>query len=603
MNNLKQRLNKHQHIFLIFAAFLVIYAFSLTFVYIEGDDASIIAYHLLGRDESLRPRYALYQAMFDRVLSLLPPSEPVLRVFAISLSALSAVIFTCLAANLAFRWSSINSQKKSIYTLLFLVLSPELFFSGLYINPSIIAFVFVFLAHHLVLRQDLEQSIGFYRKLGSALLFGFGVAFRWNAALYGIVIFLDVCLPKNISEYSKWGRKPTINWQPALTWIGMASLFSLLFVNFSVNNGFSATGLLSIVSIVIDYLIGESARYLSLITLARMISLFSPVLILLAGWGFVSLCVKKSWKIVLIFAAQSLSLIFFILAGLVKDSMIFLPIVWVLAIEGTETLLGQLKSRLTMPAIFFMAVLPWLIGVHVFSSTTLWGPGFEVRVPEVVSPILENQEIAYAPGVSFGLSTLSPELNAGFALASPEGSRPLGGYAYVLLGGRWREFHRALDQHLRDITQAGLASGRIIKLGAGSDARLVNKLLQNGFKDYSQIYHSDLEVGCIPSRSVTDWNGTTTVIYYAHDDTRLLDHNICACHPELCDQPIPLITNYTSELNTVYQQLSRENLLILSPFSGYIEINSSLNNLSSATRRCSSLSLNFFTESFPSITQ
>ena len=64
MDNARHQLNKHQHIFLIIAAFLVIYAFSLTFVYVEGDDASIVAYHLLGRDDSLRSKYAIYQAMF-----------------------------------------------------------------------------------------------------------------------------------------------------------------------------------------------------------------------------------------------------------------------------------------------------------------------------------------------------------------------------------------------------------------------------------------------------------------------------------------------------------------------------------------------------------
>jgi len=59
--------------------------------YIEGDDATSIAYHALGRIESLQPHYAGYQGMMDKVLILLPANEALLRTFSILFSAFFAL--------------------------------------------------------------------------------------------------------------------------------------------------------------------------------------------------------------------------------------------------------------------------------------------------------------------------------------------------------------------------------------------------------------------------------------------------------------------------------------------------------------------------------
>ena len=88
----------------VVAAFALVYALNQTFVYVEGDDATSIAFHALGRSADLQPPYASYNGMMDFLLGLLPASEPVVRVTAISLTMLGGVLMTVFALQLAFAW-------------------------------------------------------------------------------------------------------------------------------------------------------------------------------------------------------------------------------------------------------------------------------------------------------------------------------------------------------------------------------------------------------------------------------------------------------------------------------------------------------------------
>ena len=69
-----------------------VYIASLTFVYVEGDDATSIVYHAMGRDRSVQPAYSAYHGMMDVFLGWLPADEIVLRHLAISLTAAAAFL-------------------------------------------------------------------------------------------------------------------------------------------------------------------------------------------------------------------------------------------------------------------------------------------------------------------------------------------------------------------------------------------------------------------------------------------------------------------------------------------------------------------------------
>src|SRR5262245_19526722 len=86
-------------VLLVFGA---VYARALTFEYVDGDDASSIAYHALGRDEVTQGSYAGYQSGADLLLRLVPAHEPTLRVLAITLTCLAMMLYVVLMLRLVF---------------------------------------------------------------------------------------------------------------------------------------------------------------------------------------------------------------------------------------------------------------------------------------------------------------------------------------------------------------------------------------------------------------------------------------------------------------------------------------------------------------------
>ena len=86
-------------IFIVIIVFAFIYAESLTFVYVEGDDASSMAYHLLGRNKDLQPVYSAYQGMMDKMLSVLPPAEGLLRHVSMLSTGIAGILMVILILN------------------------------------------------------------------------------------------------------------------------------------------------------------------------------------------------------------------------------------------------------------------------------------------------------------------------------------------------------------------------------------------------------------------------------------------------------------------------------------------------------------------------
>ena len=76
----------------VIGCFALVYLVSLSFAYVEGDDASSIAYHLYGRDSSVQP--PLQPLSFDDGHGFrlcLPVNEPLLRTVAVGLTSLAAI--------------------------------------------------------------------------------------------------------------------------------------------------------------------------------------------------------------------------------------------------------------------------------------------------------------------------------------------------------------------------------------------------------------------------------------------------------------------------------------------------------------------------------
>ena len=180
----------------VLVIYVLSYCQSLLFVYIEGDDASSIAYHLLGRNLELQQPYSPYQGMMDVVLSILPPQEQILRVIAIGLTTLACISFGFLLLKLVFEWNNAISQREKFMAALFVILAaPELVYLGLNFMPTMVAISLVIISHLIIRNVKLAEMTRKKERLEiiiSLLLFGVGVAFRWNTIVYGAVILSDI---------------------------------------------------------------------------------------------------------------------------------------------------------------------------------------------------------------------------------------------------------------------------------------------------------------------------------------------------------------------------------------------------------------------------
>src|SRR5690606_32991460 len=106
--------------------FCIIYIFSLTFLYVGGDDAYSVMYHALGRNPAIERSYGPYQAMMDVWLSVLPANETVVRMVAISLHAVFGFIFPILIIKL-LRSYRLVSREAWLPLLAFCLLLPFAF--------------------------------------------------------------------------------------------------------------------------------------------------------------------------------------------------------------------------------------------------------------------------------------------------------------------------------------------------------------------------------------------------------------------------------------------------------------------------------------------
>ena len=425
-------------ILLVIFFFALVFVGAMTFVDVDGDDATSLAYHLLGRDAALQPPYSPYQGMADLTLSLLPPNLRILRPAALIATNLSLVSFVILLLALIFSWVKLPPQlPKWLIALAFLLAVPELSYIGLIYSPTLTAMSFI-LAAHLLARKSYRDHWLFgkwtlstvFLYLLSILLFGVGVSFRWNTLLYGAVIFVDLILLRK-----KYRQLVLKDFLPNGVWFwGLLALAA-------------SFGMISLSGYGIDHFIEQFAtvRYVihqagtlspdvevsdaeSLLrTILTLTPEFTPAFILFILWGFIALLRRKNplWLLVLV---SVLSVFPWLRSGNPKFIITSLPVLALLFVVGFAELWQWLYMRIWQVAgmlpVLLLLLLPWLVGIQIARPDTAWGPGFS----------LKNYDYQDVDSTAFHVL-----LDAGMAFPSPEGPRPLWGHAYVLFGGGWRE--------------------------------------------------------------------------------------------------------------------------------------------------------------------
>ena len=428
---------------LVLALFVLAYAMSLTFVYIEGDDATSIAYHAMGRIADLQPPYSAYQSMMDSVLRRFPADEHVLRVGGMLITALAAPVVAILVGMLALAWAPGLVRIPAWAAILLVpVLAPEFIYLGLVYTPALVAMACV-LGAHLLLRQAIERSgtRGWEayknpRFAISILIFAAGAACRWDIVAYGAVIVADVWLAVGHSRPSAAERK---EWFPlGVIWGGLALLAWLIIVAL---NGYTPLEILEIIRTR-----GPVESFPGVLVMAATLQTFAtPALALLGVIGFAMLLIRRDSLAILVVLGLILvgrNAIF----GVPKWILVASPGIVTCALIGCSSIwtaaAGGWRKYALRAALIACLAAPWFVGVETARADSAYGPGFQVRPFD--RPV-------------FNGSFVKATLGAGALIPTSEGPRPLGGHAFVLFAGEWRAVVAEADQEQERAIQEALS--------------------------------------------------------------------------------------------------------------------------------------------------
>lgn len=458
-------------VIVVITLFIVVYANSLIFTVNEGDHAVTMSYHLFGRNPQIEQVFSAYHGMMDVTLSFLPPDETILRYVSIGLSSISVVTMVLAILALTFSWlDPLTPTQKALIAGMLLLASPEFFYLGLIYSPATIAATFVFLSHlylrRLVKNQNNSLTLNsntLLKILFAAILFGFGVAFRWNLVIYGAVIAIDLVVlhiqhlnRDNIGQiireasfrttliaYAGWGVLALVMTFLMIQLSGYS--FDEILQQFRSayirNTEFNLNMVLSGLAMMTP-----ATALMSLIGLLLMIKRRNPVIIpVLVGFAIAS-----PW----------------LTTGNPKVLISSVPALMLCLVNGFVFLWYQIESRqlriIARIVIVALLILPWFIGIRVVTEGSAWGPGFEI------SPYDREP----ATGTSFDIV-----IGAGTAFNTAEEQRPIFGHAYVLLFGEWRALQTHISAEYDQVVQLAIEDDLPILILQFTPSYVTNRLV------------------------------------------------------------------------------------------------------------------------------
>ncbi|MGK0189616.1 MAG: hypothetical protein ACI9R3_005433, partial [Verrucomicrobiales bacterium] len=301
-----------------------------------------------------------------------------------------------------------------------------------------------------------------WRMIASAVLFGFGASLRWDTGFYGSVIVMDLLI-------SGWSRgKPFWLFCKVGIW-GSAAL--LMTVGALALSGYPPS------AIVETYQWTQETVALAPPLIERLVdgvTFLTPAMLLLTAAGAVTVVAgfRQQWR-VLAFLLASAPL--FVVVGnpsfCAKAFVTVMPALVLLMLHGADgiyRLSGTRAAwfrRCAFVALLVALLVPWLVGVQWKRSDTARGPGFELG------------EVVAAPGGT------SPRLTpaGGLGVPTPEGPRPLWGFAHVLFGGEWRSFIRTMNAQWNSAVDRAIEQG--VPLHQDSDTAITMcRLMASGYE-------------------------------------------------------------------------------------------------------------------------
>tara|TARA_B100000809_G_scaffold105703_1_gene104236 strand:+ start:33245 stop:34840 length:1596 start_codon:yes stop_codon:yes gene_type:complete len=391
--------------------FLIVSIIAINFNYVEGDDASMMMYHALGRSSELQPAYSPYHSMFDKVLSFFTSNELFLRYLSISLSFVANFVVYILLLKIL----KLKGVYNSVLICLLPFIIPEMFFSGLYINPTIISFSIILGCHILLIKYFNENNKIFL--LLSVLLFGFATSIRWSNGLYLFVLFGEFFIYLiNKNTLINFKRKLVL-----LLFVCTTYVVSVLF--FIYISGYSIFDIINTYSNGKSYIENKEFSYLSYVANATTYLTLSFIPLLFIGGYFV--IKKRSWNIVLLFVFSFLPFFGLGFYPSYKYMITTLPVLAFVISFGYQELTNKYHKWI----VYVLIAVPCLLGVKVYSNSS-FGPGFAIKTD--IQETVINKE-SFNPDSRTKIEKIGVGFYGGLAMPTPEGPRPIGGYLWVLL--------------------------------------------------------------------------------------------------------------------------------------------------------------------------
>jgi hypothetical protein len=551
--------------FIVAILFGLVYVRSLAFVFVDGDDATSIAYHLLGRNPNLQPTYASYQGMMDVILGLIPADQVLLKYIPLGITSASAVLMAILLLTLVFEWSGLGYRPAIYYVLVsaaVLLSVPEFFYFGLVFMPTMVAMCLVLVAH-LLLRRGCDPRVGAnYRILlvaVSLVAFGFGVSFRWNIGAYAGVVVVDMWV-NGLQREKSLSKRLLLG----LGWGVLALVASVVMIKLSgygiaglvdsfptIQRMFNQAGAHSLNSQVGW---GEILLHFSLATASEL----TPAFVLFAVLGFMILVYRRD-RVWMVVAVGLLGILPWLRTGGLKYLIVSLPgLVYCYVVGFTSLLdhLNQNRFRLYQYlAIIFLIGIPWVVGVHITRAGSAWGPAFELRPPDAdANPADLQMEFVFDSGAAFPV---------------PGGFRPLYGHAYVLFGGDWKNLAVSMDMERRAALDSAISLDVPLVVTAWSPDYYLNYLYALGFTTSDAADRPGEDVIFYERRFRNPDGRQLTLLYSEVEGDELLDV-VQHLNSLLATQSQVVLVGYSSSMRMLYEQ-NPNALTVLGPTSAILD--------------------------------
>jgi hypothetical protein len=430
---------------LIFAytiIFVIIYFTAFVPIYIEGDDASTILYHIIGRESAIQSPYSPYHSGLDFLLKFISNNETTIRVFSMNITFVFGYLSICLTGYWILKKLNYNYNTLILLILLPLII-PEILFNSLILNPTNISFVFCMLA--LITSENFAKTRNPYLFFITPLLYLIGIPFRWSMELFFIVPLWSYLYNNRFSFKTLFKDMGYI----LLTITSIVFSFIGIYIS-----GYSPLDVFDTLIWGKEY---SEKQELSIIALfAHNVNFITPALVLLMIVGTYKLFIKVKFNFIWLFVINIIPYIIIGMFPCYKFYMMLTPFLFLITALGFDSIS---KHKLSKLIIIIVIIAPWLFGIKLKIKDNIYGPGFEMSKWENINPVefIKNPD-KRKNKIEF--ASISNE--GGMVLSTMEGPRPLFGIGDVLLLGKWKKFNTMIEKEREYIVNMAIDYNRSI---------------------------------------------------------------------------------------------------------------------------------------------